>query len=250
MEVPIHNVDGTADDTVDLPSIFETPYRPDVIARAVRTAQANSAQPYGADEFAGKRTPAESPGSGRGIAHVPRQDGRARRVPQTVSGRRAHPPKPEADRSKQLNRKERRLAVRSAIAATADADRVADRGHRFESDLDLPIVVSSEFEDLEKTKDVVSLLEELGVYSDIERAEDGRSIRSGKGKMRGRKYSDPKSILVVTSSEAGPSRAARNLAGVDVVTADEVNVEDLAPGTHPGRLTIWSEDAIAEVASR
>jgi large subunit ribosomal protein L4e len=53
---------------------------------------------------------------------------------------------------------------------------------------------------------------------------------------------------VVTSEE--PSRAARNLAGVDVATAREVNAEDLAPGAHPGRLTLWTESAVAEVADR
>jgi len=194
------------------------------------------------------RTPAESLGSGRGMSHDPRQNGVVRRVPHAVSGRRAHPPKVEKEQGKTINKKERQLATRSALAATTDADLVADRGHQFDADLDLPLVVSDEFEDLIKTKAVVSLLEALGVAEDIERAEDGKKVRAGRGTTRGRKYKTPKSILFVTSEE--PSKAARNLAGVDVATASEVNVEDLAPGTHAGRLTIFTESALEEVADR
>src|SRR5699024_7902094 len=118
----IYDTDGAEAGDVNLPEVFETPHRPDLIGRAVRTAQANRAQPYGADDYAGMRTPAESFGSGRGMAHVPRSNGQGRRVPQTVGGRPAHPPKEENDRSLKLNDNERKLATRSAIAATADAE--------------------------------------------------------------------------------------------------------------------------------
>ncbi len=250
MDATVRDLDGSDAGQVELPAVFETTYRPDLIARAVRTAQANRKQDYGADEFAGMRTPAESFGSGRGMAHVPRQDGRARRVPQAVKGRKAHPPKAEKDQSESINTKAKKLATRSAIAATTDAELVADRGHQFDEDTALPLVVSDEFEDLAKTQEVVSFLEAAGLDADIERADEGRSVRSGRGKTRGRKYKQPKSILFVTSSETGPSRAARNLAGADVATADEVNTEDLAPGAQPGRLTVWTESAVEEVADR
>ncbi|MFC4542276.1 50S ribosomal protein L4 [Halosolutus amylolyticus] len=250
MDATVRDLDGSDAGEVELPAVFETQYRPDLIARAVRVAQANRKQDYGADEFAGLRTPAESFGSGRGMAHVPRQDGRGRRVPQTVKGRKAHPPKAEKDWSESINTKEKKLAVRSAIAATTDADLVAERGHEFDDDAEIPVVVSDEFEDLQKTKDVVEFLEAAGLDADIERADEGRGVRSGRGKTRGRKYKEPSSILFVTSSETGPSRAARNLAGADVATAAEVNAEDLAPGAQPGRLTVWTESALEEVADR
>jgi len=247
MQATIRDLTGNAAGDVDLPPVFETPYRPDLIHRAVLAAQANRTQPYGSDPFAGKRTPAESFGSGRGMAHVPRQNGRGRRVPQAVSGRRAHPPKAEKDHGQKVNDKERKQAVRSAIAATADADRVRERGHRFSDDVELPLVVTDDFEDLVKTREVAEALEALGVAADVERAESA-TIRAGRGTTRGRKYRRPKSILFVTADE--PSRAARNIAGADVATAREVNAEDLAPGTHAGRLTLWTESAIEEVADR
>jgi len=94
---------------------------------------------------------------------------------------------------------------------------------------------------------VLELLEALDVDADIERADETK-IKAGKGSMRGRKYRRPSSILFVTTGE--PSTAARNLAGVDVATAREVNTEDLAPGAAPGRLTVFTESAIEEVGSR
>ncbi len=248
MRATVRDLDGGDAGEVDLPDVFTTQFRPDLIKRAVTAARANRRQAYGTDEFAGFRTPAESMGSGRGMAHVPRQNGQGRRVPQAVKGRVAHPPKAETDRSLNMNDKERKLAVRSAIAATTDAELVAERGHRFDSDLELPLVVSDEFEDLVKTRDVVSFLEAVGVHDDVDRADDGKTVRAGRGTSRGRKYQEPKSILFVTSEE--PSKAARNLAGVDVATAANVSAEDLAPGTHPGRLTVWTESALEEVANR
>ncbi|ADQ66616.1 50S ribosomal protein L4P [Halogeometricum borinquense DSM 11551] len=248
MQATIRDLNGDDAGTLDLPEVFETAYRPDLIKRAVLAAQANRKQAYGADPYAGMRTPAESLGSGRGMSHDPRENGRARRVPHAVSGRKAHPPKAEKDQGKEINKKERKLAVRSALAATTDAELVAERGHRFDEDLDLPLVVSDDFEDLVKTKEVVSLLESLGVHADVEHSEDNKKVRAGQGKARGRKYKRPKSILFVTSEE--PSKAARNLAGVDVATASNVNAEDLAPGTHAGRLTIFTESAVEEVADR
>jgi large subunit ribosomal protein L4e len=248
MKATVRDLDGGETGEIDLPDVFTTQFRPDLIKRAVTAARANRQQDYGSDEYAGLRTPAESFGSGRGMAHVPRQNGQGRRVPQAVKGRRAHPPKTEKDRGLDINDKERKLAVRSAIAATADAELVAERGHRFDSDLALPLVVSDEFEDLVKTKEVVAFLEAVGVDGDIERADEGKSVRAGRGTTRGRKHKEPKSVLFVTSEE--PSKAARNLAGADVATAANVSAEDLAPGTHPGRLTVWTESAVEEVASR
>lgn len=250
MDVPRYAIDGAERDPVELPDVFESPLRPDLIERAVAVAQANASQPYGSEEYAGMRTSAESPGAGRGIARVPRSNNRAKRVPQALGGRRAHPPKADADRSKRLNDNERRIAVRSAIAATGDADLVRSRGHRLPEGLACPVVVADEFENLEKTREVLSLLEKLGMDEDIARADDNRTRRAGRGKTRGRGIRTPASILFVTSSEAGPSRAARNLAGATVATGREVDVTELAPGGHPGRLTLYTEAALEEVAER
>lgn len=250
MDVPLYDIDGTTTDELTLPAVFETPYRPDLIRRATAAMQANAAQPYGTDDHAGLRTSAESFGAGRGVAMVPRANNRGKRVPQTVGGRRAHPPKAEADRGKAMNDQERRLATRSALAATADSELVAERGHAIPDDLVTPVVVSDDFETLQKTQSVVDVLEALSIHEDVERADRNRKRRAGRGTMRGRARQQPVSILFVTSDESGPSRAARNLAGVDVATASNVSALDLAPGGHAGRLTVFTETAIEEVSER
>ncbi|MFB6163331.1 MAG: 50S ribosomal protein L4 [Halococcoides sp.] len=247
MQVSVRDLDGEAGGERELPAAFETPVRPELIRRAVHAAQANRTQDYGTDEYAGLRTPAESFGSGRGQAHVPRQDGVAKRVPHTTGGRAAHAPSAEADRTKSINDKERKLAIRSAVAATADDDLVAERGHEFDDGVELPIVLADEFEELDKTRDALAAFEALGIASDVDRA-DETTVRAGRGTTRGRRRRRPTSVLVVTSEE--PSRAARNLAGVDVTTGREVDAEDLAPGGQPGRLTVWTQSALEEVADR
>lgn len=247
MQATIRDLDGNDAGTTRLPPAFDTPYRPDLIKRAVIAAQANRRQSYGADPYAGKRTSAESPGAGRGIAMVPRSNNRARRVPQATKGRRAHPPKPDADRTTKINDKERQIATNSAIAATADPDLVAARGHQYADTVTFPVVVTDDLETLVKTKDVLAALEALGLAPDIDRA-DTTKIRAGRGTTRGRKYTRPTSILFVTGEH--PLRAARNLPGATVATGHDVSAEDLAPGTHPGRLTLWTEHALEEVAER
>jgi large subunit ribosomal protein L4e len=42
----------------------------------------------------------------------------------------------------------------------------------------------------------------------------------------------------------GIFNAASNLPGVDAATINNLSAEMLAPGTHPGRLTLWTNGAI------
>lgn len=240
---------------ITLPQVFTEEYRPDLIKRAVLAMQSNRLQPKGTDPLAGRRTSAESWGPGRGAARVPRITGgrRAARVPQAVGGRRAHPPKIEKILTKKINKKERRKAIKSAIAATINPERVRNRGHRFSDEVELPIVVEDSFANLEKTSEVKEFFKTIGVWDDVLRAKE-RKVRAGKGKMRGRRYKSKKSILIVISREEGLTedkkirKSAENLPGVDVSYVEELNAELLAPGTHPGRLTIWTESSLTKLA--
>ena len=68
--------------------MFTTPLRPDVIKRAVLAIQSNRIQPQGIYPMAGKRTTAESRGTGSAIARVPRikgGSGREQPLPQAQS---------------------------------------------------------------------------------------------------------------------------------------------------------------------
>ena len=129
----IIDLSGNSKGEVTLPAVFDEVYRPDIIKKVVLSYQANRYQPYGPKMYAGMETSARSWGSGRGVAQIPRlaNGSRAARVPQAKGGRRAHPPKPEADRTEKINKKEKKMAIRSAIAATVNEDLVKTRGHKF-----------------------------------------------------------------------------------------------------------------------
>jgi large subunit ribosomal protein L4e len=244
MKAKVIDLSGNEVGEVELPSVFDEEFRPDLIKRAVLAAQANRLQPYGPSNLSGLKTSAFTWGTGRGAARVPRiiNGRRAARVPQAKGGRRAHPPKPEADRTEKVNAKERRKAIRSAIAATANVDLVRERGHVFSGNS--IVVAKDDLESLEKTAEVRKFLAASGLWEDVLRAKSGRTIRAGRGKMRGRRYKQPKSLLIVTGKEGGLIRAARNLPGVDITTVERLNAELLAPGTQAGRLTVWTESSL------
>ncbi|HWQ19484.1 MAG TPA: 50S ribosomal protein L4 [Methanotrichaceae archaeon] len=244
MKANILDLSGNQVGQIDLPPVFDEEYRPDLIKRAVLSAQANRFQPYGPHFYAGMNTSARSWGPGHGVSRVPRviNGRRAAGVPMAVGGRRSHAPQPEADHTEKINKKERRKAIRSAIAATAMPELVKARGHKFSGDV--PVVAQNEFETLSKTADVKKFLIAAGLWQDIERAKEGRIIRAGKGKLRGRKYKNKKSVLIVVGADQGIGKAARNLPGVDFALVDKLNAEMLAPGTHAGRLTLWTESSL------
>jgi len=244
MKAQVRTLTGEVAHEIDLPEIFTEEYRPDLIKRAVLALQSTRFQPHGTDPYAGIRTSAESWGSGRGVAQVPRlkNGSRVARVPQATGGRAAHPPKVAKILVKDINRKEKRKAFRSAVAASISAELIQGRGHLFTVESGLPLVFEDRFEEITRTGDVIAALTALGVYADIERAKNSRKVRAGRGTMRGRRYKQRKSVLIVTGNE--PLRAARNLAGVDAVAVNQLNTELLAPGTQAGRLTIWTESAI------
>jgi large subunit ribosomal protein L4e len=242
----IFDLTGKEVSTINMPQIFSTPSRPDVIKRAVVTIQSHKYQPQGRDPMAGKKNTAVSRHAGLGISRVPRLRERGQRAafaPGTVGGRSAHPPEAKKKIKKKLPKKEMRLALRSAVAATASKEAVAQRGHMVDDVPDFPLVVVDDIQNVKKTQEMEETLMNLGVWADIFRVKESRKIRAGKGKMRGRKMKQAVGPLLVITKNEGVSEAARNLPGLDVVALEKLNAEVLAPGTHSGRLTIWTSSA-------
>jgi len=250
-KVKTYSLKGKAGTAIDLPSHFDTPYRPDLIKRAVLAVQSRRYQPHGVDELAGKRNTAKSWQTGHGRSRIPRIQGsgtsaanQAGFAPGTVGGRVAHPPEARKVLVERINKKENRLAIRSAIAATGSKDRVSERGHKVDDVPEFPLVVDDSLETLITTKEVIDAIAKLGLSADLDRAITGTGIRAGKGKMRGRKKRVPKSFLIVVGEDQGIGLAARNLPGVDIVEVQGLNAELLAPGTHSGRLVVWTKSAV------
>lgn len=262
MKAAVMSLKNEKKSEVSLPAQFSAGVREDLIRRAVLAIQTHKRQPYGSDPEAGMKASAELSrrrrkyrGSyGIGISRVPRkiltrQGTRMNWVgalaPGTVGGRRAHAPKVEKVWDHKINDKERRAAIISAISASVDSEYVKSRGHIIPESY--PFIVENAFEELSKTKDVNSALSILGLADELKRTSE-RTIRAGKGKLRGRKYKTKVGPLLVVSKDCKLSKAAKNIPGVEVVIVDRLNAELLAPGTDPGRLTLYTESAVERMA--
>src|SRR3989344_574496 len=263
MKAAVLGIDGSRQKDIELPGVFSTKVDEALIRRAVLSIQSARLQPKPPGKVAGREYTAWYIGS-RGQpaqyrtmntehSRLPRLKnrrqltaGKVALVPHAVKGPQAHPPKVEKVLKEKINRKEKKKAVDSAIAATAMKALVEKRGHKIGA-MNLPIIVEDKFEQVDKTKKVVEILRKLGLIADVERAKDKRKLRAGKGKKRGRKYRKAKSILIVVGKHGNIYKAARNLEGVDVIEAKDLNAEMLAPGAVPGRLTIWSESSLKEI---
>lgn len=254
MIVKVYDINGNASGEITLPAVFETAYRPDVIKRAVLSLQSKKRQPYGTDPLAGKRSSAHYHGlrkyrftmMNRGMSRIPRIHGkgasyfamRARVSPHAVKGRRAHPPKADKLWAQKLNKKEKLLALKSALAATANTELLRLRGHVNES----PIIFTDDFEGIKKTKELKNALEKI-ISKELIRAEQ-KTVRSGRGKMRGRRYKKKKGPVIIFSKRCDALKSAKNIAGVDATDINSINIEMLAPGTQAGRLLITTKAAL------
>lgn len=251
--VTLYAASGDPAGEVELPRVYGLPVRVDLIRRAFLSEFTARLQPKGRDPMAGKRTTARSFGVGLGIARVPRIPGlgRAAFINSAVGGHLAHPPRPEKKLHEEINKKEKKLATASALAATARMEFVRARGHVFKASA-LPIVIDDEAEARYTTAAAVKeFLKKIGVWSDIERAHARRRARAGKGKRRGRRYVTPKSVLFILSNHNSPlAHAVAALPGVDVAEPETVNVLQLAPGGVPGRLTVVTRSALERIAKR
>jgi large subunit ribosomal protein L4e len=266
MKVPVYDLEGKESGAVDLPRVFSTKVREDLIVRAFLSTMSKRRQAYGTDPRAGQKSSAGYHGRrrrvrwtmmGREMARMPRLHGkipgylmyRARTAPQTVKGRTAHPPKTEKIWTQKMNKKERQLAIKSAIAATADKKFVAGRGHKVKTIKELPIVVVDAVEEIKKTKDLKKALEAVGLKDEMKRIET-KKVRAGKGTMRGRRYKRKTGPLIVVTNDKGVSKAANNISGVNIITARNLSVEYLAPGAAVGRLTVFTKGAIEKLGSK
>jgi len=242
----------------ELPSQFNEEVRPDLIKRAVLAIQSHKRQPYGSKPTAGRRQKAKlsrrrhdyKTAYGIGIGRVPRKimshsgtrfNWVGAEAPGTVGGRRAHPPKAEKILDQKINKKERKKAIRSAIAATIKRDLVEKRGHV--PPKTYPFILDDKIETLSKTKEVIQLFEKIGLTNELGRTNKTK-IRSGKSKMRGRKYQKTKSLLLVVGSDCNLLKSVSNIPGVDIVDVKNLNAELLAPGADIARLTIFTKKAI------
>jgi len=237
-----------------MPVALTTPLRPDLV-RAVHTNMAkNKRQAYAVYAKAGYETAAESWGTGRAVARVPRVPGSGtHRTGQGAFGNMCRgggmfcPTKTWRRWHRRVNVTEKRHAVVSALAASSLPPLVMARGHRIGEVSELPLVISDGAESVEKTKQALDLLNKLGCEEELKKVSDSKKVRSGKGKMRNRRYTMRRGPLVVYNEDNGIVRALRNIPGVETASVDALNLLTVAPGGNFGRFIIWTEGAFKKL---
>jgi large subunit ribosomal protein L4e len=254
--ISVFSAAGESSGSVALPAVFSAPIRIDVVQAVHKSIAKNRRQAYAVSEKAGHQTSAESWGTGRAVARIPRvggggtqRSGQAAFGNMCRGGRMFAPTKTWRKWHVKTNQNQRRFAVASALAASAVPSLVLARGHRIEKIQEVPLVVSSSVESVDKTKAAVELLKTLAAYPDVVKVSNSRKIRAGKGKWRNRRYRQRRGPLLVYGKDEGIVRAFRNVPGVETSPVDALNLLQLAPGGHVGRFVIWTEDAIKSLDS-
>jgi len=235
---------------IELPHVFLSPIRPDIVQFVHTNMRKNARQAYAVKTGAGHQHSAESWGTGRAVSRIPRvSGGGTSRAGQGAfgnmcrKGRMFAPTRVWRRWHRRINSNQRRYATASALAATALPSLVMARGHRISEIAEIPCVVGNEIEALQKTRQAIAALKATGAYDDVEKVKTSRKLRPGKGKMRNRRHVHRLGPLIVYNQDQGLVKAFRNLPGVDLAQVERLNLLQLAPGGHMGRFIIWTKSA-------
>jgi len=254
--VSVYNFENPSEKTgtIPMPTALATPLRPDVVKSVHTNMAKNHRQAYGVGAKVGYDTAAESWGTGRAVARIPRAPGGGtHRAGQATFGNQARgggmfcPTKVWRRWHRRVPVKEKRHAVVTSLAASSLPPLVLARGHRISEVAELPLVVSDGLESVQKTKQAVELLKKLGCGEELQKVIDSKKVRAGRGKMRNRRYVMRRGPLVIYAEDNGISRAMRNIPGVETASVDRLNLLQLAPGGHFGRFIIWTESAFKKL---
>jgi large subunit ribosomal protein L4e len=240
--------------TIKLPAVFRTPLRPDVIIKVHTDMRKNSQQPYAVNKYAGHQTSAESWGTGRAVARIPRvRGGGTHRSGQGAfgnmcrGGRMFAPTKTYRRWHRIINKPLKRLALCSALAGSAVPALVMAKGHRIEQIEEVPLVVSDNVQQISKTRDAVAFMKKTRAYNDVLQVYKSKHLRAGRGKARNRRYQMKKGPLVIYEKDEGITQGFRNIPGVSLLCVDRLDLKEVAPGGVVGRFIIWTESAFRKL---
>lgn len=255
--VSVYSQDPKAksESSVKLPAVFTVPIRPDLVSDVFDRMKKNSRQAHSVSKYAGHQTSAESWGTGRAVARIPRvPGGGTHRAGQGAfgnmcrGGRMFAPTKTWRRWHRKINRTEKRFALTSAIAASAIPALVMARGHKIDKIPEVPLVIDNKvIDNVDKTKKAVTLLKSIQAYQDVQKVIDSKHIRAGKGKMRNRRYVQRRGPLVIYNDKTPMNKAFRNVPGVELCAVSRLNLLQFAPGGHLGRFVIWTKDAFQQL---
>src|SRR3989344_5003001 len=260
MKAKILDINGKEKGSIELPKCFSAEIREDIISKILETKKRR--QPYSPSLVGGKQHSAKGrvvhrrhvwrSGYGRGASRVPRKifsrkgsqfNWEAAEVPQARGGMRAHPPKiVKMINTSRINKKEMQKALESAISATASQEKIKKRyslleGKKIEN---LPFVVEAKITSL-KSKEMISSLKKILGEPAFEVAIRKKSVRSGRGKLRGRKYKSTAGMIMVTGKKESIKTGM-----FEVAKAENLSVASLSRGGS-GRIAVYTENAIKEL---
>jgi len=245
---------GTTKDvtsSVSLPIVFTAPIRPDLVHDVHSRMALNRRQAYAVSEKAGHQTSAESWGTGRAVARIPRvPGGGTHRAGQAAfgnmcrGGRMFAPTKIWRRWHRRIAVTQKRHAYAAALSASAIPALVMARGHKIEQVSEIPLVIDNKSIDtIDKTSAAVALLKSFNAYDDVQKVADSVTMRCGQGKMRNRRWTQRRGPLVIYNKSGPMVKAFRNIPGVELCSVQKLNLLQLAPGGHIGRFIIWTKDA-------
>jgi len=248
--VGVHEAGTATGTTISLPAVFRAPIRPDVVNFVHDQMAKNTRQAYAVSNKAGHQTSAESWGTGRAVARIPRvRGGGTHRSGQGAfgnmcrGGRMFAPTKTWRRWHRRVGVNQKRYALCSALAATSIPALVMSKGHMIQEVPEVPLVVSNKAQEVTKTKEAVAILRQHRAWTDVLKVYKSQRFRAGRGKMRNRRRIQRKGPLVIYNKDQGLVRAFRNIPGVDTINVNKLNLLKLAPGGHVGRFCIWTEAA-------
>jgi len=253
--IQVYNEKGEpSESNVTLPAVFRAPIRPDIVNFVHFEMLKNTRQPYAVSNKAGHQTSAESWGTGRAVARIPRvRGGGTHRSGQGAfgnmcrGGRMFAPTKTWRRWHRRINVNQKRYAMCSAIAATGIPSIVMSKGHRIEQLPEVPLVLTDKVEEYKKTKEAMGLLKRIKAWTDIEKVKSSRRFRAGKGKMRNRRRIQRRGPMIIYNQDNGICQAFRNIPGITLLNVSRLNLLKIAPGGHVGRFCIWTESAFKKL---
>lgn len=258
--VSVFSLNGEEVGQVNKAAVFDCPLRRDLVQFVHTNMNKNRRQPYSVkNDFgpmgivAGHQHSAHSWGTGRAVSRIPRvSGGGTHRAGQAAfgnmcrGGRMFAPTKVFRRWHRKINKTQRRQATAAAVAATGLTPLVQGRGHKVDNVKECPIVVANDIESMKQTKLAFQCLKDLGLKDELVRCKRKQN-RPGVGSMRGRRFKRRRGPLIVYKNDDGIVKAFRNIPGVDICQVSRLNLLQLAPGGHVGRLVIWSQAAFEEM---
>jgi large subunit ribosomal protein L4e len=263
MKAKLLDITGKEKGSIDLPKAFSTPVREDLVLKIIEIKKTE--QPYAPSPVAGNQASASGKLNhrrhvwksqyGRGMSRIPRKRMSRRgtqfnwvgaTVPSTRGGRRAHPPKVSSRiNTLSVNKKELVLAFCSALSATISTKWLKKKYSSLQEEKlsNLPLIFESKVLTL-KTKEMVSTLNKVLGEKLSAVAFRTKDVRSGRGKLRGRKYKTNAGMLMVVGNNEKLKTTAFEVASVKTL-----GVNDLANGGL-GRLTVYTEQAIKDLGEK